>query len=189
MSSAELLAKLNPHGQRFTRAEDGTRMVLTGYDVAAALGMARIPDGAKHLARLKWAKQATSAKPVAVALLAWWLTQEHGKDERYLNRRSYKLGLLMALCQMSVTEYSIAPVCPRCQGTRINVTDEGQVQDCPRCHGFGIVPTNRQHLVRTMLPIPLRTFYTGWDDLYGELIQVLEGWEHLALSTIGKRLA
>lgn len=182
MATAELLARLNARVNSLEGMPPGGGPALTEHDIATALGMSKLPEGARYLVRLKWAGQTEYISDVSACLY------RHASDiidfDSYIRRKSHRPCLIRDMSKMAIVEYCQAGICKGCNGLKDVPTEAGKYIKCPVCGGAGIRPFRRLELVMDYLKISHATFYRGWDDLYRDMLDILGRWDSVAVSAV-----
>ena len=186
MATAELLARLNARVNSLEGMPPGGGPALTEHDISAALGMSKLPEGARYLLRIKWAHQYEFVYDLARCLYMGCMDRINYRD--YTRLKSHRPKLIRDLSQMAVVEYCHIAVCGRCKGRKQLPTLKGKYIPCPSCKGFGITPIGRGSLIDEYLGIPHSTFYHSWDDLLKEMLILLGHWEGVGISAVARRM-
>lgn len=185
MSMAALLARLNPANCNMDRISGGSAPEITDHDIAAALGLCKMPDPARYLVRAKWAKQDDAIRPLHIYLYQAVMAED---GDSWIKLRSHRPGLVLDLTRLATHEYCRADICSSCNGTKEAVIG-GRVVACHTCRGSGV--TGRQDSDRrraSELGLAWATYQRIWSVLFGRCYEVMADWERLALGAARRRI-
>ena len=168
----ELLSRLNAKTQSYAIQVQGARTTFDPFHIAAAIGMAKAPEGAKYLARVRYAGQIENASKVTYELFTTINIKYHDRKQK----KSYRSGLFTDMAMLAVKEYVISDICKSCHGAGSAIIDSKKV-DCPSCYGLGIVLGLNQARSAN-LGINRATWHkSGWARIYGEMLDTLAKWD------------
>ena len=176
MYAEELISRLNAKTQSYSIQIQGNRNTLTPSDIAAAIGLARAPEAAKYLARVRYAGQLELSSKVTYALFDIINKKYHP----HTKRKSYKSGLLTDMAMLAVGEYVQSDRCKSCRGVGERLIDHQKVL-CPDCEGVGI--TLKHDEPRSVkLGLVRSTWnqsgkFTSWSKIYREMLYILGNWD------------
>lgn len=188
MSTAALASRLNPKNNTIGPKVDQSNFEsISAHDIAGALGMARVTQGASILIRLKWARHENLASDM-VSILYRSLGDVSNFD-RWVKLPTHRPGLILDLCRLAIIEFCQSPQCKTCLGTKhrqqiINGEPTGKIENCPTCGGYGTKPPSRQELVFEHLKLKPREFNRGWNHLYRLAFDILGEFEREGQSGI-----
>lgn len=188
MAIAATLARLNSKSNIFDPLPPGGIPEITTHDIAAAIGMAKIPKGAAYLLRVKWARQHEYLSDLTACL--YTACSDERDYDVYTRKRSHYPGLVFDLTRMAVAEYCITShICLTCQGRKEAVVNAKKVK-CGGCGGSGLknAGITRQELIEQFLKVPKSTFYNAWSRLYDDLMDLQARWEQVGLGAVHGRI-
>ena len=166
----------------------GAAPLLTEHNIAAALGMSKIPPGAAYLVRVKWAGQHQFVDALVTCL---YTSSSDKVDYSTLSRkRSHYPGMVYDLARMAVAEYCLTShVCKSCDGRKEAVIAAKLVK-CGECGGSGMKNQGitREQLIGQFLTCHPVTFYRTWNGLYSAMLDLAGRWENVALGAVSYRL-
>lgn len=172
IAAEELLSHLNAKNQSWSLPIQGNRTTLDPSHIAAAIGMIRAPDGAKYLARVRYAGQIEIAGKATYELF----TIFNSKYQYVKQKKHYRSGIFTDMSCMAVREYVISERCKSCHGTCSAIIDAKKV-DCPTCYGLGVI-LGITEARSANLGIPRSTWHkSGWARIYGEMLDTLSKWD------------
>lgn len=164
MTGIETLALLTAHGASTIGGRGGIDRT-TAQDVAAALGMARLGEGAERLSLA----YATREPQHVRAWRTWWLRGVQAAAERRAwdepHHRVMRFGLMTYVDSLGPTH------CPRCNGTGVHKNQK----TCAGCNGVGKVdPTPSWHADRMEIDRP--TWLDRWQRRYDAAAALHATW-------------
>lgn len=182
-TAAEVLARLNPESNMPDGVLGGGSASLSEHDIAAALGDPAIPDGARYLARIKYAGQAGYYRDLAVSL---YTTVMENEGKAWMTAPSHRPGLILELAKFAALDYCHINVCSACNGIAERSIGHKRVV-CPDCRGTG-VRVMTEEMRAQMLEISFVTWERIWRSRLGAMHAVLRGWEEKVVSALVRRL-
>ncbi|GEM_PF-5403738 len=182
-TTAEVLARLNPDSNMPNGVLGGGLLELPEQDIAAALGDRTIPDGARYLARVKYAGQENYYCDLAVSLYTA-IMDKHGKVWMACN--SHRPGLILDLAKLAALDYCHIDTCPACHGVAERMIG-AKCMVCPDCRGTGVRATSDETRAE-MLGLPLPAWERIWRPRLGSMHAVLRGWDEQAIRALVRRL-
>lgn len=184
---AELMARLNPKSNMpdsdFPFGSGKSIPIFTDQDIAAAMGMAHIPEGARYLARLKYAQQAHLARDAAVSL--YMTMMDRGLDD-WIKTKTHRSGLILDMAKLAVAEYVGSHICPMCNGVK-SVEVDAKIVECVECVGTGIKPWSLRSR-SAFVGMNHMTWMRIWDDRLKTFLDQLALWDSIAVRAIANRL-
>jgi hypothetical protein len=156
---------------------------FTDHEIAAAIGLTKLPEGTRDLMRIKYSDQ----RKLAGSCANWlYLAIEPKEMDSWIQTKSHRPGFIKDMTLFVVYQYAIPHVCPVCNGTKERVI-ENKVIQCWPCNGTG-VPTWTIRTWASLLEVPKTTFDRIWDDRRKLLIDILAKWDDMGWRAIGKRM-
>ena len=141
VSTAGAVARLNAKTQNSQRTTGGE--YLSSADVAHVLGCLK-NDGARYLARVKWAHQTEYLAPLQLELLRWLGNKAMRQNWRVKPGRLERM-VMLALREMEIVREGAVryepgrEICYRCRGTsRVYSRRYNRLFDCTLCAGSGV---------------------------------------------------
>lgn len=183
MSSAEILARLNPKTQSYL-ALTANFGALTPLDLAAALAGAikgqRLPESAQRTALAAFAGFPEPLLPGLVEARLYRLA----KHENWKGWEG--TGRLNRIARAAVWEYCEPPRCWGCEGRMIVYTP--QPRNCEGCNGTGYGRLSASRLCDAV-GVSLEEWKTVWRYRYDRAYAIVSGWGSEALSHLHRRLS
>ena len=179
VSTAAAVARLNPKTQDFERTTGGE--YLRGVDVAHVLGCLK-DDGARYLARVKWAHQPEYLVPLELELLRWLSQKAMRQNWRVKPGRLERMTML-ALREMHIVREVGAryepgrEVCYRCRGTKqVYSRRHNKWFDCDLCVGTGVMQWTENRRAGAC-DIHHQSWASWWSRRYDSVQDKLRAWE------------
>jgi hypothetical protein len=190
MTSPAILARLNPANVRFDTGKGGIAE-LTQTDIAAALAMSNLPDGAYYFARAKFCGDASMVSLVEAAL--WGAVVSHSINQGWqVSEKTPTYLRKMAI--LGCAEILSHGKCRKCKGrgniqgrgTHISPTDK--IYECPSCDGSGIGREISGRARARFFGMDERAYRDRWHDRYRQMLSVADEWTELISAALKKQL-
>lgn len=179
VNAEELISRLNAKTQSYSPSVQGSHTTLDPSHVAGAIGLIKAPEGAKYMARVRYAGQVELAGKASYELFSIF----NRKYEGLKQKRSYRSGLFTDMACMAIHEYTTAEICKTCNGGGSGFIDHRKVS-CPDCYGLGVRLGVTQARAAN-LGIPRSTWHkSGWARIYGEMLDLLAKWDAVVCANL-----
>lgn len=172
--SPEIMAKLTIHGPSLVGGRGG-RDRLTAQDVAAAVAMAHLSEGAELLAFALGCQDAPSIRNWH----SFWLGRARRMNERW--REPEQRVTTFAL--MTSVDVLDTGLCTRCNGAGRHQNQ----RDCAACEGTGR-RTNTAHSLAQRLEVPKAEWDAAWSRRYALCMHRLSLWQSDADRALARTL-
>lgn len=179
-AAAELYSYMTARGVNLGGVGGGGRPLLTGMDVAGALGMAKIAQGPYLMGLAKYGGDGQALKDLYY--YAWMEAADIAVARKWdIERGKPRLRGISALAVDEVVGHH---KCDKCQGTGYNAAH----RRCSHCQGTTIEPHPSERMLARKADIPEASWRSKWKHRYVKVLESMRRWDATAQSAIRRGL-